>query len=56
MSYNLLLLGFQDPATPIMEGIIDLHNYIMFYLVLVLFFVISIFFKYILLFLFFNQC
>jgi len=43
MSYNLLLLGFQDPATPIMEGIIDLHNYIMFYLVLVLFFVISIF-------------
>lgn len=40
---NLLLLGFQDPATPIMEGIIDLHNYIMFYLVLVLFFVISIF-------------
>lgn len=43
MSLNLLLLSFQDPATPIMEGIIDLHNYIMFYLVLVLFFVISIF-------------
>ncbi|KAF2068429.1 hypothetical protein CYY_010245, partial [Polysphondylium violaceum] len=26
-------IGFQDPATPIMEGIIDLHNYIFFYLI-----------------------
>ena len=42
MNLNFYLLGFQDPATPIMEGIIDLHNYIFFYLVLVLFFVISI--------------
>lgn len=42
MNIKLFLLGFQDPATPIMEGIIDLHNYIFFYLVLVLFFVISI--------------
>jgi len=30
---------FQDPATPIMEGIIDFHNYVMFYLVLVVLFV-----------------
>jgi cytochrome c oxidase subunit 2 len=28
-------LGFQDPATPIMEGIIDLHNYIFFYLIII---------------------
>lgn len=27
---------FQEPATPIMDGIIDLHNYIFFYLILVL--------------------
>ena len=24
-------LGFQDPATPIMEGIINFHNHIMFF-------------------------
>jgi cytochrome c oxidase subunit 2 len=29
-------MGFSDPATPIMEGIIDLHNYIFFYLILIL--------------------
>lgn len=29
-------LDFQDPSTPIMEGIIDLHNDIFFYLVLIL--------------------
>jgi len=34
--------GFQDPATPVMEGIIDLHNYIFFYAVLILFFVLWI--------------
>lgn len=34
---------FQDPATPIMEGIIDFHNYVMFYLVLILIFVFYIF-------------
>jgi|TARA_B110000967_G_C18881895_1_gene561563 heme/copper-type cytochrome/quinol oxidase subunit 2 len=28
-------LGFQDPATPIMEGIINFHNYLMIYIVLV---------------------
>jgi len=31
--------GFQDPATPLMEAIIDLHNYIFFYLVMVLIYV-----------------
>jgi len=41
---NIFALGFQDPATPIMEGIIDLHNHIMFYLVLILFFVLYMFF------------
>ena len=30
----LYSFGFQDAATPIMEGIVDLHNHIMFYLVL----------------------
>jgi len=28
-------LGFQDPATPIMEGIINFHNHIMFFLVII---------------------
>lgn len=28
-------IGFQDPATPIMEGIIDLHHNIMFYLIVI---------------------
>ena len=32
--------GFQDPATPIMEGIIDLHHDLAFFLVLVSIFVI----------------
>lgn len=36
-------LGFQDSATPIMEGIIDLHNYIFFYLVLIFVFVSWVF-------------
>jgi cytochrome c oxidase subunit 2 len=35
MVYNFSL-GFQDSATPIMEGIVDLHNYIFFYLLLIL--------------------
>ena len=26
-------IGFQDPATPIMEGLINLHHYICFFLV-----------------------
>jgi cytochrome c oxidase subunit 2 len=29
------IIGFKAPVTPIMEGIIDLHNYIFFYLILV---------------------
>jgi len=36
-------IGFQDSASPILEGIIDLHNYIMFYLILILIFVIYIY-------------
>jgi len=42
---KLFALGFQDPASPIMEGIVDLHNHIMFYLVLILFFVLYMFFS-----------
>ena len=34
------IFSFQSPATPIMEGIIDLHNYIFFYLILVFVFVL----------------
>lgn len=34
------ILGFQSPVTPVMEGIIDLHNYIFFYLILVFVFVL----------------
>jgi cytochrome c oxidase subunit 2 len=41
---QLNLLGFQDPVTPIMEGIVDLHNHIMFYLIMILVFVIYVFF------------
>ena len=41
-------LGFQDPATPIMEGLIDLHHSIMFYLVVVFFFVLWIMYRIIL--------
>jgi cytochrome c oxidase subunit 2 len=36
-------LGFQDSATPIMEGIVDLHNYIFFYLILIFVFVFWMF-------------
>ncbi len=35
-------LGFQDPATPQMEGIIEFHNSLMFFLVLIAIFVIWI--------------
>src|SRR5690554_5463116 len=34
-------IGFQDPASPIMEGIIDLHNYIFLYLLLIFFLVLA---------------
>lgn len=32
-------LGFQDPATPVMEGIINFHNDIMFFIILIAIFV-----------------
>jgi cytochrome c oxidase subunit 2 len=32
-------LNFQDPATPIMEGIINFHNHIMFFIVVIVIFV-----------------
>lgn len=40
---NNSIIGFQSPATPIMEGIIDLHNLIFFYLILVFVFIIWMF-------------
>jgi cytochrome c oxidase subunit 2 len=33
-------INFQDPASPIMEGITDLHHDIMFFLVVVMVFVV----------------
>jgi len=33
---NDLVIGFPEPATPIMEGIIAVHNYIQIYLILIL--------------------
>jgi cytochrome c oxidase subunit 2 len=33
--YKINIIGFKSPATPVMEGIIDLHNYIFFYLIVV---------------------
>jgi cytochrome c oxidase subunit 2 len=44
MAKSLFSIGFQDAATPFMEGIVDLHNYIFFYLILVLVFVFWMFF------------
>ena len=31
-------IDFQDPATPIAEGIIDIHHHVFFFLVIVFFF------------------
>lgn len=42
MFLNKLFLGFSEPATPIMEGIVDFHNYIFFFLVLIFIFVFTI--------------
>jgi len=42
---NFEEIGFQDPATPIMEGIVDLHDYIMMYLIMILVFVLYVFFS-----------
>ena len=47
-SYNLIFAdapepwqyGFQDPATPVMEGIVDLHHDICFFLIVILVFVL----------------
>jgi cytochrome c oxidase subunit 2 len=33
-------IGFQDPATPVMQGIVDLHHDIFFFMILVLVFVL----------------
>jgi len=43
-------LGFQDPATPIMEGIINLHHDIMYYCVVIFIFVVWFIWKTMLLF------
>jgi len=32
-------LYFQDPATPLAEGIIDIHNHVFFFLIIVFIFV-----------------
>jgi cytochrome c oxidase subunit 2 len=42
---RLLQFTFQDPATPIMEGIIDLHHNIFFFLILILSLVLYLFFS-----------
>ena len=36
------LIGFQDPSSPFMEGIVDLHNFIFFYLTFILFFFVTL--------------
>jgi hypothetical protein len=39
--FNLLSsIGFQTPATTVMEAIVDMHHYVFFYLILVFVFVI----------------
>jgi heme/copper-type cytochrome/quinol oxidase subunit 2 len=38
-------IGFQDPATPIMEEIIDLHHDIMFFIIVIIVFVSWLLFK-----------
>jgi len=43
--FNKLFFGFPEPATPIMEGIVDFHNYIFFFLVLVSVFVFTLMFN-----------
>jgi cytochrome c oxidase subunit 2 len=35
-------LSFQDPATPVMEGIINLHHDLMFFIVFIFFFVLIV--------------
>lgn len=43
-------LGFQDPATPVMEGIINFHHDLFFFLIIITFFVCWLLFKIIILF------
>ena len=47
MFFNLLsvahFIGFQDSASPVMEGIVDLHNYVFVFLVLIFAFVLTVF-------------
>jgi len=38
-------IHFQEPASPIVEGIIDLHHDVFFYLLIILVFVIWVFFR-----------
>jgi cytochrome c oxidase subunit 2 len=38
-------LGFQDPATPAMEGMIDFHNYIMIFVIAIGIFVLWMLYK-----------
>ena len=38
-------LYFQDPATPVMEGIVNLHHDLMFFLTFILFFVLVLLFR-----------
>jgi len=40
----MFLIGFQDPASPIMQSIVNLHAHIMFYLVSITFFVFTLLF------------
>jgi hypothetical protein len=35
-------VDFQDPATPIMQGIINLHNHVMFLIIVIVIFVVSL--------------
>lgn len=39
LNFLLAKMGFQDPATPIMEGIIQIHNHVSFFLIPILTFV-----------------
>ena len=45
-------LGFQDPATPSMEGMIDFHNYIMIFVITIGLFVLWMLYQ---VFVFFNE-
>jgi len=43
--FHSLSTMFQDAATPVMEGIHDLHNHVMFYLIMILVFVLYIVYR-----------